>query len=233
MSYDIDDAIYDVPLPGNNSTLEEFKAFERLQKTDPLNSAFSVVPRFKFILDEFAPSLGRLMERPEYRSNLDIQFKAMKLCFYGLGYKFDSTHPHPAFHVTELVEEVESVDPEFFLNRLVKFFRGGEYLLSRNSYCNSPLRLLKTMVLAMSGFGNRLIADSGNFDYELNRILREVSRHHEENGYDPCAYLDAMDRIRNSTDDAIEEEEYYSDTDNYNDSADYTDGDDGDDGEDD
>lgn len=191
-SYDVDDATYDVNIPDMDATLEEFNEFERLQKSDPLNIAFSIVPRFKYILDVFAPSLGPVIERPEYRSNIDFQFKAMKLCFYGIGYKFSANHPNPMFHLTEIINEIESVDPEFFLSRLLKYFKGGEYLLTRSWYCKSPLRQLKTMILAMTGIGHEFFAVSGDFDYELNRLLRKGYRQNLSDGYDGLVYLDAV-----------------------------------------
>jgi hypothetical protein len=192
MSYDIDDTIYDVPFPEHNSTLEQIEAFESLQNSDPLNIALSVIYRFKFIIDELAPSLGCLIEKPEYHSNFDFQFKAMKLCFYGLGNQFDSTHPYPVLHLTELIEEAESVDPEFFLHHFVKFFRGGEYLLSRSWYTHYHLHQLKTIILGMTGFGNQLLEVVGDYDYELNRLLRRASRYHKKAGYNPHVYLVAL-----------------------------------------
>jgi hypothetical protein len=202
-SFDIRDAIFDVALPGEKSTLAELEAFERLQKSDPLNIAFSIFPKFSFILAEFGPSFGRLMEQPEYRCNIEFQLKAMKLCFYGVSYKFNSAHPDPMFHVTELVEEVESVDPEFFLECLVRFVRDGDYLLTRSWYCLSPLRQLKTIVLAMTGFGKHLHARTGNFDHEINRCLRTAYRQIKEGGYYPRVFLDAMYHIHEKTDDVF------------------------------
>jgi hypothetical protein len=194
-SNDVDDAIYDVPLPGEGSTLAELEEFENIQNSDPLNVAFSLLNHFSSILAEFAPSIGRLMKQPEYQYNIDFQLKAMKLCFYGIGYKFISTHRDPMFHVTELVKEVETVDPGFFMDRLLKFFRNGDYLLTRSWYCCSPLRQLKTIVLAMTGFGKEFDALSGDFDYALNQVLRKAYRQINEDGYDPYVFLEAMDDV--------------------------------------
>ena len=191
-SYDVDDAIYDVPLPELNHV--DITAFELLQKSDPFNIKFTLFPRFKFLFDTYCPQLGYIMEHSAFQYDVDFQLNALKVCFYDLEYKFDVAHPDPMSHVKELVEEVESAQPGIFLDRLMKFFQ-DDYLLTRSWYCRSSLRQLKTLILAMVGIGKKFEVRASCFDYEINCLLREVARHYTEYPYNPQIYVDAINEV--------------------------------------
>lgn len=162
---------------------------------EQLNVQFSIVPHFKFILDAFSPTLGGIVEQPMYRTDIDFQFKAMKLCFYGFGYKFDASRPDLMTHLTELIEEIEGGNPYSFLVHLLELFDGGEYLQTRIWFCQSPLRQLKTLIILLTDFKKDFYVCTGDFDYQANCLLYKAYCRFTATHYSSSVFFDGFSSV--------------------------------------